>query len=354
MQPQKHPYIDALRGYAILSVIVVHTGGVTGFAPATAWGARGVQLFFVVSAFTLALSWTARAVEGVAAFYVRRIFRIAPMYWVAICFFLWTWQTDAPRCFGEPNVGLLQILTSATLTHGFRPDTILAIVPGGWSVADEAIFYWLFPVLAVLLTSVWRAVLFLVLAFMAASWWYYEVRGVLPVLFPSFPRDQMLLFGILAFPIQLAAFAAGFLAFNVSRTRWRPHAAVIELGLVAALCWLAWSLYSDVHNVPLISVAFGAVVSIMALGAGRYLVNPAICHVGKVSYSAYFIHFVFLYNKDCPLTDLYGVTSPAGFVVVLSLVTIVTVAIATITYRTIERPMIGLGERILRTRPARA
>ena len=58
-------YIDALRGYAILGVVAVHASIAV---PDLEWplrflaeqGARGVQLFFVVSALTLMLSWHAR------------------------------------------------------------------------------------------------------------------------------------------------------------------------------------------------------------------------------------------------------------------------------------------------------
>src|SRR5260370_37451670 len=34
--------------------------------------------------------------------------------------------------------------------HGWLPDTITSIVPGGWSVADEVMFYAVFPLLMLL------------------------------------------------------------------------------------------------------------------------------------------------------------------------------------------------------------
>jgi peptidoglycan/LPS O-acetylase OafA/YrhL len=79
-------YIDALRGSAILGGRVVHCGGqVPSMMPATAWGARGAQLFFVMSALTLMASWS-RSNDGAAPFHVRRLFRIAPMFWLALIF----------------------------------------------------------------------------------------------------------------------------------------------------------------------------------------------------------------------------------------------------------------------------
>jgi exopolysaccharide production protein ExoZ len=74
-------WIDALRGYAIIGVLAVHVGGVTE-------GARGVQLFFVASAIALLHSWHTHK-DSVRRFYTRRLFRIAPMFWLAIPTFFW-------------------------------------------------------------------------------------------------------------------------------------------------------------------------------------------------------------------------------------------------------------------------
>ena len=90
---RRFSYIDALRGYAILMVIEVHTSQLFSDLPGPLatilnQGARGVQLFFVTSAFTLSMSWVARN-ETTADFFTRRLFRIAPMFWIAIIFYLW-------------------------------------------------------------------------------------------------------------------------------------------------------------------------------------------------------------------------------------------------------------------------
>src|SRR5207244_3532830 len=84
-------YIDALRGLAAAAVLFTH---LPALFDGLAWrvdyvarlGAHGVQLFFMVSAITLASSWDARSESELAparAFYIRRFFRIAPMFWFA-------------------------------------------------------------------------------------------------------------------------------------------------------------------------------------------------------------------------------------------------------------------------------
>jgi peptidoglycan/LPS O-acetylase OafA/YrhL len=88
MSPHRYAYIDALRGYAILMVIGVHSGFYfSNLPPSTtaivSMGARGVQLFFVASAMTLFMSWKVRD-DGAKAFYIRRLFRIAPMFYLSM------------------------------------------------------------------------------------------------------------------------------------------------------------------------------------------------------------------------------------------------------------------------------
>jgi peptidoglycan/LPS O-acetylase OafA/YrhL len=59
-------FIDALRGFAVLGVILVHTGQACGFTDGAAFGARGVQLFFVISAFDCGLRLAKKPFPGAA------------------------------------------------------------------------------------------------------------------------------------------------------------------------------------------------------------------------------------------------------------------------------------------------
>jgi hypothetical protein len=76
---QRVDYLDALRGIAILGVILVHSvilshqGGLLGMVGLT--GQRGVQLFYMVSAFTLFMSLDSRHTEQFqwSNFFIRRL-----------------------------------------------------------------------------------------------------------------------------------------------------------------------------------------------------------------------------------------------------------------------------------------
>ncbi|MBO7942610.1 acyltransferase family protein, partial [Streptomyces sp. S9] len=83
------PQLDALRGLSALYVVVYHVMAMpdphlpvpTWAVPAIAMGGSGVVLFFVMSAFSLCLTWPRHAASGAAlrSFYLSRVFRIAPL-----------------------------------------------------------------------------------------------------------------------------------------------------------------------------------------------------------------------------------------------------------------------------------
>ncbi|RIZ68641.1 MAG: acyltransferase [Methylococcales bacterium] len=144
---------DLLRGLAILSVICVHISQVFQIHikyvdSILAAGRFGVQLFFFVSALTMCYMWELRNGEAnqVVKFYVRRFLRIAPLFWIAIPAYLWINGVDESHWMPE-GVGLHQIFLTAMFLHGFWPDSINSVVPGGWSIAVEMTFYLIFPLL---------------------------------------------------------------------------------------------------------------------------------------------------------------------------------------------------------------
>src|SRR5262249_28116001 len=115
----------------------------------------GVQLFFVVSALSLTLSWQARQpsnIGDVRDYLLRRFFRVAPMFYFGICLYLalfgWRPREFVPEVIGVPDVAL-----TAVFLHGWWPTALNSVVPGGWSVACEAMFYLMLPGFMLLVRS---------------------------------------------------------------------------------------------------------------------------------------------------------------------------------------------------------
>lgn len=159
---------DFLRGLAIMGVIVYHTAekipSKIGLIDSVAGlGMFGVQLFYFISAITMCYMWKQRQGEAnpVRKFYIRRFFRIAPLFWMAIPLYLLINGFEASYWAPE-GIGALQIILAATFLHGFWLDSINSVVPGSWSIAVEMTFYALFPLLVLKIKD--KRMVYLVLA----------------------------------------------------------------------------------------------------------------------------------------------------------------------------------------------
>ena len=79
----RFPGVDALKGFAILMVILYHAGGVL-ILPDTLHGELGVDIFLLLSGYLLSLS---SSESPTREFLSRRFIRIFPTYWMALALF---------------------------------------------------------------------------------------------------------------------------------------------------------------------------------------------------------------------------------------------------------------------------
>jgi exopolysaccharide production protein ExoZ len=144
--------VQALRAIAALFVIFVHLGGPHGFetryfhatSPLLAGvvnvGYTGVDLFFVISGFIMTVTTLGRSkFPSSISFFVRRIIRIYPLYWIISALLLVIYVRDP---------GLINAHSA------FRPDIVASFLtlpqPGmplllvGWSLVYEMYFYLIF------------------------------------------------------------------------------------------------------------------------------------------------------------------------------------------------------------------
>ena len=331
---KRFAYIDALRGYAILGVLLTHSAlqaGVEGGLPSV--GARGVQLFFVVSAITLMLSWHERN-DGAGPFFVRRAFRILPMFWLSI-----------PLYFNTTG-DLNQAIGAAFLLQGIRPEwTLGSIVPGGWSVCAEAIFYCFFPLLVTRITSLSRSLWLIAASLIISRLWRTVGLDGLPALFPNATPGELWGFVYFTFPAQLPAFAAGMAGYFLLPKFSELSRSTLEIVLLVTFAGIGWFAAYKQENIAAFAALFAISAGCIANGAGAYLVNDAIGYIGRCSFSLYLLQWKGIELATPLVNSLPPVIRPTAMFLG-SLV--FSTALATITYFVVERPMIRLGNRLLR------
>ena len=353
---QKYGYIDALRGYAITGVVLTHCA--QAVAPESRWlstlmreGARGVQLFYVVSVVTLCLSWHTRACKEAHPtrnFYIRRVFRIVPLFLAAIAAHvaLFGW---GPSYWAPNGIRPWFLPITALCLHGFHPETINGIVPGGWSVAVEVTFYALLPILLRHVTGVLPAIVFAGVACCLSAINYVGTPLLLKPLYPASQWYLVNSFKFFNFLGQLPVFALGFLLFHLMSTR-NPvlKATAIALAAIAldlAAEWMGLASLPPDHIVA--AAAMLPCVAILGRHPHAVIVNPLIVFLGKVSYGVYLFHYpIILGLKNIVMPQAVGL-SDSLCICFASMVFCTSAALAWVVLLAIERPCIQLGGRLI-------
>ncbi len=370
------PYIDCVRGYAVVLVILCHLVYAYPGTPypvhrLATFGWHGVQLFFLASAVTLLLSWHAEvARHGRASFgrfLIRRVFRIAPAYFAAAL--LYGWMTPP-----ENGLDPVQVLAALAFVNVWTPHLMgtvphgWSVVPGGWSVGVEFTFYAIFPLFAAFAGGLRRALLLVALCAVAGVASNLVAAALLARSYAPLAVDNFLYFW---FPNQMIVFALGgalYFALKSFSGRRAPdllarHGTLmpaIALTLFYATAWLKlphW-LGGGWPFVPGFVVATVCLAGfVLALGTARrsLFVNPLAAAMGRVSFSAYLLHYaVILITIDAyPALFHTGATGwlaiaafAAGCIVVLGVVFL----LSWCSFQLVERPMIRLGGKVARLR----
>lgn len=353
-------YIDALRGIAILGVLFSHVSLLTNqsgyFSIVSQAGNRGVQLFYLVSALTLFMGWHGKRKKErnwLTNFLIRRFFRIAPAFYVALAASLILFGVGVrPDGF---TCTWLDVIFGALLAHGFSPSATFSAVSGGWSVGVEVIFYLVLPMMFIRVTSLWRAI---ALAITSAIGFGVLCRGTLHLELGAEQIVHRLYLVYFSFPVQMPVFCAGISAFFLMRTAmWKKIAdrrSVAVVLLMTSIAGMAACLPLD-YTLLNLNASFLAVVPLLlsvAIYPLPFLVNRATIFLGKISYSFYLLHF-FVIQAFARLFPAPEHGSPARFLGTIIVVGAVSTMLAALSWRLIEEPGIEWGKRIIAKRESR-
>jgi len=285
MQERPHlGYVDGLRAIAVLSVLVFHgfLGDGQTLPQRVLCYSRGVDLFFVISGFCLAFPFLARpgrlkldkAIYG--RFLLRRLSRIAPPYYVALCAFAILGMT----AFGFPSADhpAAGLGFSVHAAREFLADAVFLIprVPlhniAFWTLGIEARWYLLCPLLIAL--------------YVRSKWSFFGLAGILYGVYFFTP------YGV-ADMGTLPCFMAGIVAADVvlRRQAWRRYA---WIAAAAALGLGIWTSSGD-HGDPIWHLAgFFLVVGGSVGPLNRILRWKPLLATGVCSYSIYLYHAPFV------------------------------------------------------------
>ena len=343
-------FIDSLRGWAILGVIAVHTLQVSGninsnniIITIAKNGGLGVWLFFIVSAFTIFMTLDKKRnlpkKKVVTDFFIKRILRIAPMYYLAIIYY---------TCLGlffYNRIPVLDIITNIFFVHGFSPQTINNLVPGGWSITVEMTFYGIVPFILYKIKNLNQAFLFLNIAF---------IIRVSAIIITAKIIDENALnteYISLFFPAQLPVFSMGiilyFIVIKQESIKDISKSSYILLSILSIISiFLPKNLFHQ--NYILFSYLFFGIAVLMSKKRILLLDNKFFQMVGRISYSLFIIHFIVIFwLVKFNLNILYHDSPTINFLLFFLLTVSISSAISYITYELIEKQFQNIGKKII-------
>lgn len=375
--PRHFDYIDAVRGLAFLGVLLTHVSSVGGQFPGEwMWrcGFYGVQLFFLASAITLCYSMESRKSKDSSPtlfFYLRRFFRIAPMYWLAIVLY-WSIPFEPIRsdwlrpCAPVGGPGLQDFILNALFLNGWNFSAFNSVVPGGWSIGVEMTFYAVFPLCFYFINSLSRATWALMAGFVYTMAYVHIIAHHLPGMLPTnLVRLPAWFFVQFCFPAQFIVFLIGIFTYHLLRTRevqaMRESRLASAFVLLASLALEASFMHGASGFIPAyVGIVSGFAGIIVGLSGQNLpgLINPVICNLGKISFSCYLVHFAVLslvfqyfglshFVWAYPENNLSGMQNLLLALKVTAIALMGTAAISTATYHLVEKPGMSLGKHLI-------
>ena len=356
------PWLDGLRAGAALLVMLSHSAlllGRPGAILSPLLGSFGVYVFLTLSAFLLSrlllLEWRETGRLALARFWVRRALRIWPLYALSgIAAAGWALDSGMPP---------MRVLGQLVVHFAFLEDVSFPLF--GWAAA--------LPYAAQLWTiSLEEQVYFLLplglAAYFARQGGARHLRMVLIAIavIGAAARAGLILLGaghvsIWVSPLHPDAVLVGLwlgLQSRIGTTERAGHrAALWLLGSLAALAGVALlgppivSIWAEIYAYPALAIAAMMLMIGIAESARltRLLGAPVPSWLGKISYGIYVWHVAMLTASN-HLLQYCGIESP---ILQLAVAVPITVIVAALSYRLIERPFLVLKLRFatIRNRP---
>lgn len=346
--------IDGLRGYLAYLIVflhatvwynLVHTKQFQGAAGSyiDLLATTGLCVFFMISAFLFWTRWLKhRGKIEVCPFYIKRFFRIAPVYYLCIlCLFIavmskTNWHLDVPIfSFIKQILAWLTFgLFSFPPINGFGLTSLL-VMGVVWTIPYEWMLYLTLPIIGVFSKNIWLSLGFAItlcaLTIMAQFYWKIHFLA----------NNDMMPF---------ASYAIGILIATLKQMQWQPRLNDFCGSVIMAICILLLLFFCHKYPEPLMLILAGIFFYCVVSGGSLFglFKLKASQRMGRVSYSVYLCQGLVLYffSDTLAITKHFMTLSIWYYWSVLLGESIILLLVACCLYVFIEKPSMDHGKRI--------
>lgn len=322
MRNARSLHIDVTRGWAVVMVTLYHISTYIGLQ-SWAWhgfefnrlirlGYIGVEVFFVLSGYCMALSLAKAAAGGSGSgidyrrYLTSRLWRILPAYYAAIA--VWCFLEAKVNLGGiRTSTGIVDIVTHMVFVHNLHPSTFYTVSGVLWFMGPQMQFYAFMPLLFVAVRKrPWLALS----AASVLSWWVnvYGRRYA--------PHPQILTYSVLSY-VPLVLLGMVLARYREKLCGWfrRWWVALVWVAVAGALA--LWSpLFSRLHTREhkLYDIVLGSLLGLMVIvldrnwsQAWRTVFQP-LAIIGTASYSIYLYNHIMYITTNPLMRGWWGYT----------------------------------------------
>lgn len=311
-------YLDALKGIAIIAVTLIHVGGadlpgIVGVIGRE--GARGVQMFFVVSAM-LAFSSLERIfptrkdmnLKRIGIWLLSKYFRLFPMFYLAMIISMLTGSWSGYWLGNEGHVTGKNIITHILFLHGFFPHYTDSVLGVEWYLGVLVIFYVVTPIIFYYIDSLEKSIVLLIGVQIVIPWINNKIAVFFPLSTDRYIYDTFIgTFGPLA---NMYVYCLGIVVYFILK---KLDACKIEVNkrkilsysLLIFCLMMLWgqingnnSLY-HLSYYDMFGIWFCIIIISQSIHSCIIIDNPFFRLCGKYSYGMYLLQFIWIrfYNK---------------------------------------------------------
>lgn len=348
---RKFQNIQALRGVAVLSVVLFHLvafeqkyGGKETILPVIfKFGLFGVDLFFVISGFVMVTITRGKYqdIKQALLFLYHRTSRIYPAYWIYSIFVLCVFLIK-PSLVNSSQGNQVDLLSSFLLL----PSKTLPLIMVGWTLIHEMYFYLIFFLVMLIIKE--RHMPFAILS------WGTGIIFMNVCLNLTSPFSRLV-----SHPLTIEFICGCFLAILFFRENNNRILATRLLVILTSMVLIAsvygYSRYHQltgqidpegwwrilIFGVPAILL----VLSFVNAEKNGNILHSSIVKIGDASYSIYLSHILTL-SVAGRLWRMSSSNSAYGNIIMIPLFLVLTIIVGIVSYHVIEMPLLRFSRRI--------
>jgi len=313
-------------------------------------GHYGVNLFFVLSGFLITFLLLDEARRNIKinafGFFMRRLLRIWPVYFIVLLFgfVIYPHLPYGIQTTNSPVYYSLFLSNYEEIWHGWNDAVSMLTIT--WSVSIEEQFYIAWVALMLIIPSFRRGKLFLI---------YFTALIIASLIFRynHAGEERVLYFNTLSVVSDLAL--GGYLSYLCFHFKIQDRFSNIPKGINILIYILGFGMLLGARTIfdgslvvlerIAIGLFFAYVIFDQAYGKNSFFKVdkiPGAFKLGEISYGLYMYHCIVIYYIQVLMSELEWNNSLLGFGVYLVISALLTIGIAMLSYRFIEKPLLGL------------